>query len=72
MADIAIMIGTPQGARLLAFSSERKAAQAVETILRRLPATALPAPVWVQSTDPAVARRLTEYLVEVQAELVGM
>ncbi|WP_336491747.1 hypothetical protein [Methylobacterium nigriterrae] len=72
MADIAIMIGTPQGARLLAFSDERDAAIMAETVLRRLPATALPAPVWVQCADPAVTRRLADYLVEVQADLIGM
>ena len=72
MASIAIMIGTPQGSRLLAFSSERKAAIATETILRRLPVRSLPAPLWVQSVDPDVRSRLTTYLTEVQAELVGM
>ncbi|WP_336492158.1 hypothetical protein [Methylobacterium nigriterrae] len=72
MADIAIMIGTPQGARLLAFSDERKAADVAEAILRRLDPLALPAPLWVQCSDHALTQRLTDYLVGVQAELVGM
>jgi hypothetical protein len=72
MASIAIMISTPQGARLLAFSSERKAAIASETILRRLPRDALPAPIWVSSGDRSVTQRLTGYLEDVQAELVGL
>jgi len=71
MASIAIMIGTPQGSRLLAFSSERKAAIATEAILRRLPAKTLPAPLWVQAADPHVRSRLTTYLTELQAELVA-
>ena len=69
MASIAIMIGTPQGIRLLAFSDEREAADAAEMILRRLPAAALPAPVWIVCTDPGIQRRLTDYLADVQTEL---
>jgi hypothetical protein len=40
-------------------------------ILRRLPGDSLPAPVWIVCADPAVRRRLTDYLADVQAELVG-
>jgi hypothetical protein len=69
---IAIMIGTPDGARLLAFSSERDAAQAAETILRRLPREAVPAPVWIACRDRSINQRLTDYLEDVQAELVGL
>ena len=72
MASIAIMIGTAEGTRLLAFSDERKAAVATEVMLRRLPMTELPAPVWIVCTDPEIQRRLTDYLAEVQAELLGM
>jgi len=72
MASIAIMIGTPQGAQLLAFSSERKAAITSETILRRLPRDALPAPIWVSCGDRSVTQRLMGYLEDVQAELVGL
>ena len=72
MASIAIMIATPQGRRLLAKSTEREAALAAESVLRRLPATVLLAAVWVQCADPDITRRLTVYLVEVQAEIVGM
>jgi hypothetical protein len=72
MASIAIMIATPQGRRLLATSTEREAALATESVLRRLPATALPAAVWVQCADPDITRRLTAYLGEMQAEMVEM
>jgi len=64
-------IGTPQGSRLLAFSSERQAAVMAEAILRKLDPLALPAPFWVQCRDRAVNQRLTDYLVGVQAEIMG-
>lgn len=70
MTAIAIMIGTPQGSRLLAFSSEREAACTVEMLLRQLDWLALPAPFWVQCADHVVTRRLTNYLLEIQAELI--
>ena len=70
MATIAIMIGTPQGSRILAFASEREAAQAAEIILRQLNPLALPAPVWVTCGDPEVKRRLLDYLANLQAELI--
>lgn len=69
VATIAIMIATPEGSRLLALSSERDAALAAEGVLRRLPMTALPAPVWVQTADSDVQQRLMAYLAEVQAEM---
>jgi hypothetical protein len=72
MASIAIMIGTPKGSRTLAYSSEREAADAAEMILRRLPRDALPAPVWVSCRDRSVTQRLTDYLEDVQAELVRL
>ena len=70
MASIAIMIGTPQGSRVLAFPDESEAGDAAEMILRRIPITALPAPIWIQCDDVAVANRLADYLAEVQAELM--
>ena len=70
MASIAIMIGTPEGSRTLGYSSESEAAEAAEMILRRIPITALPAPIWIQCDDVAVANRLADYLAEVQAELM--
>jgi hypothetical protein len=38
--------------------------------LRRLPGDSFQAPVWIVCADPAVTKRLTDYLAEVQAELV--
>ncbi|MHB2207613.1 hypothetical protein [Methylobacterium sp. CM6257] len=70
MATIAILIGTQTGARLLAAASEREAALSAEAFLLRLPARALPAPLWVQCADPAVSGRLTGYLNGFQAEKV--
>ena len=66
------MIGAPKGRRLLVLPSERDAALAAEKFLRRLPAIALPVPIWVQCADPSATRRLTDYLVELQAELVSI
>jgi hypothetical protein len=71
MASIVITIGTLWGPRILACSSETEAAQTAEVILRRLPGDSLPAPVWIVCADPDVRRRLTDYLADVQAELVG-
>lgn len=72
MARIVVMIGTPEGSRILAASSERDAASAAEAVLRRLDPLALPAAVQVACDDPAVADRLLNYLAGVQAELVGI
>jgi hypothetical protein len=69
-ATVAILIGTPAGARLLAAANEREAARTAELFLLRLPPTALPAPLWVQCADRAVVSRLTAYLADFQAERV--
>ena len=71
MATIAIMVGTPAGTRLLAASSERDAAVAAEALICGLDRAALPAPVWVQCADPALARRLATYLRDLQADLTS-
>ena len=70
MARIVVVIGTPEGSRILAASSERDAATAAEAVVRRLDPLALPAPVRVACDEPAVADRLLDYLAGVQAELV--
>lgn len=67
---IAILIGTPAGARLLAASSEREAASSAEAFLLRLPSRALPVPLWVQCADTGIGSRLTAYLGDWQAERV--
>ena len=67
---IAILIGTPAGARLLAAASEREAAASAEAYLLRLPSSALPAPLWVQCADVGIGARLTAYLGDWQAERV--
>ncbi|GJE39005.1 hypothetical protein [Methylobacterium persicinum] len=69
-ATIAILIGTPAGARLLASATERDAARTAELFLLRLPPRALPAPLWVQCGDRAAGDRLSAYLSEFQAERV--
>ncbi|GJD77811.1 hypothetical protein [Methylobacterium gregans] len=71
MARIAILVGTPAGTRLLAASSERDAAGMVEHLLIGLDRSALPAPLWVQCADAALAARLTAYLAGFQAELTA-
>ncbi|WP_375456261.1 hypothetical protein [uncultured Methylobacterium sp.] len=71
MATIAILVGTPAGARLLAASSEREAALAAERLICRLERSALPAPIWVQCADADLAGRLTAYLRDLQADLTG-
>jgi hypothetical protein len=69
-ATVAILIGTPAGARLLAAASEREAARNAELFLLRLPAESLPVPLWVQCADKPMGDRLTAYLTEFQAERV--
>ena len=59
-----------RGAQRLALRA-REAAQTAEMILRRLPGDSLPAPVWIVCADLAVKQRLTNYLADVQAELIG-
>jgi hypothetical protein len=69
-ATVAILVGTPEGARLLAAATERDAARIVEQFLLRLPDSLLPTPLWVQCADPATGERLTTYLADFQAERV--
>lgn len=71
MARIAILVGTPAGTRLLAASTEREAAHRVERLLIDLDRAALPAPLWVQCADAALAARLSAYLAGFQAELTA-
>ncbi len=71
MARIAILVGTPAGTRLLAASTERDAAHMVERLLIDLDRAALPAPLWVQCADAALAARLSAYLAGFQAELTA-
>ncbi|WP_336491477.1 hypothetical protein [Methylobacterium nigriterrae] len=42
-----------------------------EAILRKLNPLALPVPLWVQCRDHALNQHLTDYLVSVQAEIIG-
>ena len=70
VTQIAIMIGTPDGAHLLTFSCERAAADAADAILRQMPRDTLPAPVWISCRDPSVVQRLAVYLEEVQDEMI--
>lgn len=72
MATIAILIGTSAGARLMAASSERDAAIMVERVMLQMDRTALPVPLWVQCGDAAIAARLTDYLADLQDELIGV
>lgn len=72
MVSIAILIGTPNGTRLLAAASERSAALMAEALLFSLARRALPAPLWVQCADTGIVERLTAYLTELQADLVGV
>ena len=68
MASIAIMIDTPQGARLLAASSAREAALKAESVIATVARTSLPVPVSVECTNPNMADRLMNYLADVQME----
>ncbi|KQT07844.1 hypothetical protein ASG40_13130 [Methylobacterium sp. Leaf399] len=72
MANIAIMIGTPGGTRLMAASSERSAALMAEALLVTLGRDALPAPLWVQCADTGIVSRLTAYLGDLQADILGV
>jgi hypothetical protein len=69
---IALIIGTPAGAHLLSFSSERAAAQGAEAILRQMPRDVVPAPVWISCRDKSVAQRLSMYLEDVQDEVTAV
>lgn len=70
MASIAILIDTPQGARLLAASSAREAALKAESVITTIARTALPVLVSVECASPDMAERLLNYLADVQMELV--
>lgn len=72
MVTITIAIGLPSGTRLLAADSERRAAQYAENVIRDVPSKALPVPLSVSCADPAVKRRLTDYLADLQMECVRM
>lgn len=72
MVTITISIGLPTGIRLLAANVERKAAQYAEAVIYNLPREALPVPLSVSCTDPAMKRRLMEYLSDLQAECARM
>ena len=68
MASIAILIDTPQGARLLAASSAREAALKAESVIATIAQIALPVSVSVQCANPNMADRLMVYLADVQME----
>ena len=72
MATIAILLGMPTGTRLIAASSERDAAIMVERVVLQMDRNALPVPLWVQCGDAAIAGRLTDYLADLQTELIGV
>jgi hypothetical protein len=72
MVSIAILIGTPDGTRLMAASTERSAALMAEALLITLERKALPAPLWIQCADTGTVERLTSYLTDLQADLVGV
>lgn len=72
VVTITITIGLPAGTRLLAANVERKAAQYAEAVIYDLPSQALPVPLSVSCADPAVKRRLMEYLSDLQAECAKM
>lgn len=72
MVRIAILIATPEGTRLMAAACERSAAIMAEAALLRMERGALPAPLWIQCADAAVARRLTAYLAAFQADLTDV
>jgi hypothetical protein len=70
MASIAILIETPQGARLVAASSAREAALKAESVIAAVPRADLPIPVSVECASPGMADRLMNYLADVQLELM--
>lgn len=72
MVTITIAIGLPTGTRLLAANAERKAAQYAEALIYDLPSQALPVPLSVSCADPAMKRRLMDYLSDLQAECAKM
>lgn len=68
VATITVTIGLPTGVRLLAANSERSAAIYAEAVVYATPRAALPVPLSVSCTDPAVRNRLTTYLLGLQQE----
>jgi hypothetical protein len=70
MASIAILIETPQGARLVAASSAREAALMAESVIAAVPRADLPVPVTVDCASPGMADRLVNYMADVQLELM--
>lgn len=68
MVTISITIGLPTGVRLLAANTERKAANYAEAVVYAVAREALPVPISVSCADPAVRKRLTGYLLDLQKE----
>ena len=68
MTSIAILIDTPQGARLLGASSAREAALKAESVIATVGRTSLPVPISVECTNHDMADRLMNYLADVQME----
>ena len=44
----------------------------VERVMLQMDRTALPVPLWVQCGDAAIAARLTDYLADLQDELISV
>jgi len=72
VVTITITIGLSSGTRLLAADDERKAAQYAESVIYNVPSQGLPVPLSVCCADPAMKRRLTNYLSDLQAECARM
>lgn len=70
MASIAILIDTPQGARLLAAYSAREAALKAESVIATVARADLPVAVSVECANSDMADRLMNYLADVQMERV--
>ena len=68
MAGIAILIDTPQNARLLAASSAREAALKAESVIASIARADLLVTISVECTSPDMADRLMNYLADVQME----
>jgi hypothetical protein len=72
VVTVTITIGLPSGTRLLAADTERRAAQYAEAIIYSAPSRVLPVPLSVSCADPAMKRRLTDYLADLQTECICM
>lgn len=70
MTSIAILIGTPQGARLLAAYSAREAALMAESVIATVARSDLPVAVSVECGSSDMADQLMNYLADVQMERV--